>query len=131
MKRTPSDAVIERKAIDAATFIAALEGESADAKARFEERVLAGHSSSQSTGRTHNAPERTYAPHVSAQARAMQFGGADSPAAAYPVLQGAPVGQPESLRARIRETHAAADAARAEGRLTAKQLRAIARNSRR
>lgn len=50
---------------------------------------------------------------------------------AYEVLRGGPNGAPESLKARIREQHAAADERRASGQLTHKQLRAMARNKRR
>ncbi len=133
MKRTPTDAVIERRAATLAQLVGRLEPGSDERviAATIEIAGIEAHSSAHDTRRTELAPERTYAPHVSGRERAMQFGNATSEAAAYPVLLGAPVGAPQSLAGMRREQHATADDARAAGKLTHKQLRAMARNTRR
>lgn len=131
MKRTPSDERIERIGQAAAALVAAIEGPDDGAAARVTEALTAAYSPSHDTKRTESAPERAYAPHVSSRERARQFGDASSPAAAYPALDGAPVGTPETMQARRREQHAAADDARAAGRMTPKQLRNQTRNARR
>lgn len=140
LKRTPTDRAIERASQAAADFAVAIEGPD-DGVAASVAAWIADHtvawSAAHDTHRTELAPERAYAPHVSSRERARQFGTCQCEqlpctcVASYPVLDGAPVGCPESLQAKRRESHAAADQARAEGRMTAKQLKNQARNARR